>query len=57
MDIPNKTIRNGFKLPILGLGTWLLGGEFSQDPTGDEKSVKGVPKQLKNQEITLMRSL
>ena len=38
MGIPNKATRNRFKMPVLGLGTWLLGGDFSQDPTRDEKA-------------------
>ncbi len=33
--IPVRTLRNGFALPVLGLGTWLMGGDTVVDPTAD----------------------
>lgn len=38
MIIPYKSIHSGLKLPVLGLGTWMVGGEWSQDPTTNSKS-------------------
>ncbi|WP_176012910.1 aldo/keto reductase [Victivallis sp. Marseille-Q1083] len=31
MTIPWKTLKNGFSMPVLGLGTWMLGGGESRD--------------------------
>jgi diketogulonate reductase-like aldo/keto reductase len=31
-SLPVKKLRSGFSLPVLGLGTWLMGGEFEPDP-------------------------
>lgn len=33
--IPVKTLKNGFSLPELGLGTWLMGGERAPDAQAD----------------------
>jgi len=33
--IPLKTLRNGFVLPMLGLGTWMMGGDMVADPSAD----------------------
>lgn len=34
-QIPTKTLQNGFSLPALGLGTWLIGGAFEKDLSCD----------------------
>lgn len=34
--IPSKKIKNGFSLPILGLGTWQMGGRFERDLQNDD---------------------
>jgi diketogulonate reductase-like aldo/keto reductase len=35
MPIPHKTLRNGFFLPDLSLGTWMIGGATDRDPHCD----------------------
>ncbi|MBI4008870.1 aldo/keto reductase [Candidatus Roizmanbacteria bacterium] len=37
MKIPTKKLKNGFKLPVFGLGTWQIGGKFRRDPHNDDK--------------------
>lgn len=39
MNIPSKILSNGFSLPVLGLGTWRIGGEYEKDPLTDEQQV------------------
>jgi diketogulonate reductase-like aldo/keto reductase len=36
MDILSKKLLNGFSLPVLGLGTWRMGGDTERDPTNDD---------------------
>jgi len=42
MDIPVKTLRSGFSLPVYGLGTWGMGGGWEADSTNDEKEVAAI---------------
>lgn len=37
MKIPTKKLKMGLELPVLGLGTWLIGGDFSRNPNNDDK--------------------
>lgn len=36
MTIPVKTLKNGFSLPVYGLGTWQMGGRYERDPKNDD---------------------
>ncbi len=36
MHIPLKTLRNGFTMPSLGIGTWRMGGKLESDPGNDD---------------------
>ena len=36
MIIPRKKLLNGFTLPVLSMGTWMIGGGTTRDPEGDE---------------------
>jgi len=41
--IPTKKTKHGFQLPLLGLGTWKLGGTFSKDQNSNkEKDINSV---------------
>lgn len=43
MDIPVKTLSNGFSLPVYGLGTWEMGGGWNAaDTTDDEVFVDAI---------------
>ncbi len=37
MNILVKKLKNGFQMPTLGLGTWLIGGDKVRDPNNDDK--------------------
>lgn len=36
MMVPTKKLKNGFAMPILGFGTWRLGGGTDRDPQNDD---------------------
>ncbi len=38
MKIPLKTLRNGFSMPIFGLGTWEMGGKMERDHNNDDEA-------------------
>lgn len=43
MIIPTKKLKNGFEMPIYGLGTWKIGGYLTKDQnTDDEKEIKAI---------------
>ena len=43
MDIPVKTLKNGFQMPVLGLGTWQMGGRHERDPNNnDEADIRAI---------------
>jgi diketogulonate reductase-like aldo/keto reductase len=37
MSLPVKTLKNGFSLPVLGLGTWKMGGDRHYNPDNDDQ--------------------
>jgi diketogulonate reductase-like aldo/keto reductase len=36
MNIPTKKLKNGLELPVLGFGTWYMGGSFGREDNYDE---------------------
>jgi diketogulonate reductase-like aldo/keto reductase len=36
MNIPIKKLNNGFEIPVLGFGTWFMGGSFERENNYDE---------------------
>lgn len=47
MNIPVKKIKAGFKLPVLGLGTWLIGGDKVRNPhNNDEENISAVKEAI-----------
>ena len=42
MNIPIKTLANGFSLPVYGLGTWQMGGRWEADASQDEKEIHAI---------------
>jgi len=36
MKIPTKKLKNGFEMPVFGLGTWMMGGAMDRDPNNDD---------------------
>src|SRR5581483_7658265 len=42
MNIPVKTLKSGFSLPVYGLGTWQMGGRFERDDSNDEAEVNAI---------------
>src|SRR5579871_2815067 len=42
MHIPIKTLKNGFSLPVYGLGTWEMGGRMEPDHSKDEQEIAAI---------------
>jgi diketogulonate reductase-like aldo/keto reductase len=42
----SKTLKNGFSLPVVGLGTWLMGGAMEPDYTNDDKDIEAIQTAL-----------
>jgi diketogulonate reductase-like aldo/keto reductase len=38
MNIPIKKLNNGFEIPVLGFGTWLMGGRMEKETDYDENN-------------------
>jgi diketogulonate reductase-like aldo/keto reductase len=38
MTIPTKKLHDGFEMPVMGLGTWRMGGDFSHNPENDDQA-------------------
>jgi diketogulonate reductase-like aldo/keto reductase len=38
MNIPRKTLENGFSMPVFGIGTWRMGGDMERNPDNDDAS-------------------
>ncbi len=48
MTIPEITIQNAISIPILGIGTWEMGGRQSPDKSEDDKFVRAIQFALEN---------
>jgi diketogulonate reductase-like aldo/keto reductase len=46
MDIPTKSLKNGFSLPVYGLGTWQMGGRFERDESNDEAEISAIKQAI-----------
>lgn len=44
MKVPVKKLKSGFSIPVLGLGTWRMGGKFKYNPENDDFSDINVIK-------------
>ena len=42
MNIPTKSLKSGFTMPVFGIGTWKMGGILYADPKNDEQDRKGL---------------
>lgn len=42
MNIPIKILKNGFSLPVYGLGTWEMGGRLDSDESNDEADMAAI---------------
>lgn len=38
MNIPTKKLPSGFELPILGMGTWMMGGDTQRNPLNNDQA-------------------
>ncbi len=47
MRIATKTLKNGFEMPVYGLGTWRMGGNMKYDPdNNDEADICAIRKAI-----------
>lgn len=47
MNIPTKKLNNGFEIPALGFGTWLMGGRMEKEHGYDEsRDIKAIRKTI-----------
>lgn len=46
MDIPIKTLKNGFSLPVYGMGTFGIGGRREIDTSHDKEDVENLQRAL-----------
>lgn len=42
MNIPTKKLKNGFELPVYGLGLWQMGGRLEVDTSKDEQEITAI---------------
>lgn len=47
MRIPVKKLKNGFGMPVYGLGTWAMGGKGEPDPTTDKRDIHAIKTGIK----------
>ena len=38
MTLPTKKLKNGFSMPVYGLGTWQMGGRENYNPENDDQA-------------------
>ncbi|MEO8105091.1 MAG: aldo/keto reductase [Candidatus Saccharibacteria bacterium] len=48
MNIPLKTLANGFALPVYGLGTWQMGGRLGADDANDDRDIAAIKSALEH---------
>lgn len=49
MHVPTKKLADGFEIPILGFGTWKMGGDFLRNPdNNDEDDIKAIQTAINN---------
>lgn len=47
MEIPVRKLKNGFEIPIFGIGTWMMGGDLFHNPDNDDKAdIKAIRKAI-----------
>lgn len=46
MTIPQKRLQNGFAMPVLGIGTWGMGGWVEKDTRDDAQSLAALARAL-----------
>ncbi|TSC86509.1 MAG: Uncharacterized protein G01um10148_495 [Parcubacteria group bacterium Gr01-1014_8] len=42
MEIPQKTLINGFSMPVFGIGTWQMGGRHDRNTTNDATDIAAI---------------
>ena len=42
MNIPTKKLKNGFELPVYGLGIWEMGGRGAADTSKDSEEIDAI---------------
>lgn len=48
MKIPTKKLKNGFEMPVFGLGSWQMGGREVHDPrNNDKKDITAIREAIK----------
>ncbi len=46
-NIPTKKLNNGFEIPVLGFGTWFMGGSFERESNYDEsRDIEAIKKTI-----------
>ncbi|MEN9582084.1 MAG: hypothetical protein RL641_38 [Candidatus Parcubacteria bacterium] len=49
MKIPTKKLKNGFEMPVYGLGTWQMGGRKDHDPANDDMAdIEAIKTSINN---------
>ncbi|MCL5009343.1 MAG: aldo/keto reductase [Patescibacteria group bacterium] len=54
MSIPTKKLKTGLELPVIGLGTWAMGGRNEPDPNNDDLKDIGAIKSALSSGITVI---